>query len=116
MSKIYLQFGTDLNCLQEGIEFIKKNNKCGAEIAGSLFLPTKKLIAQQKFRPWNGVFLSTQFLKGPEEASAIVSDIIRVYKSNNVELLWEAPGIRTEKDLMIIRQLLDAAGVLEQQT
>lgn len=113
VSKIYLQFGTDLECLRKGLEFIQKekdknNNNDDVAIAGSLFLPTKKLIAQQKFRPWNGVFLSPEFLNGgPEQASAIVSEMIRLYKRNNVELLWEAPGIRTEKDMDVVRDLLE---------
>ena len=111
ISKIYLQFGTDIDRLQKGLEFIATNKNHDIKVAGSLFLPTKQLIAQQKFRPWNGVFLSTSFLNGPEEATAIVSEIIRVYKRNEVELLWEAPGIRTEKDLSILRDLLHAAGV-----
>lgn len=113
VTKIYLQFGTDMERLQKGLNFIKNNKKHNVEVAGSLFLPTKKLIAQQKFRPWNGVFLSTTFLNGPEEATAIVSEMIRVYKENKVELLWEAPGIRTEKDMSILRELLHAARVIQ---
>jgi len=113
VSKIYLQFGTDMECLQEGLAFIRSNTQPSdgavVTVAGSLFLPTKKLIAQQKFRPWNGVFLSPDFLNGPEEATAIVLDIMRVYQANDVEMLWEAPGIRTDKDLGMVRELLDAA-------
>lgn len=108
VSKIYLQFGTDINSLQKGLEFIRKNSKSDVTVAGSIFLPTKKLIAQQKFRPWNGVFLSPEFLNGPEEATVIVSEMIRVYEANDVEMLWEAPGIRTEKDMGIVRELLGA--------
>jgi hypothetical protein len=112
VSKIYLQFGIDMDRLQEGLEFIRKNTETSdvvVTVAGSLFLPTKKLIAQQKFRPWNGVFLSPDFLKGPEEATAIILEIMRVYKANGVEMLWEAPGVRTEKDIGMVRELLDAA-------
>ena len=109
VSKIYLQFGTDLERLQKGLDFLQAHNTPGVSVAGSLFLPTKKLIAQQKFRPWNGVFLSPDFLEGPEEATAIVLEIIKVYQANNVELLWEAPGIRTEKDMGMVQELLGAA-------
>ena len=110
VSKIYLQFGTDMECLQKGLDFIETHKTKGLSVSGSLFLPTKKLIAQQKFRPWNGVFLSSEFLEGPEQASAIVLEIIRVYQANNVEFLWEAPGIRTEKDLEMVRELLNEVG------
>ena len=30
------------------------------ELHGSVFLPSKKLLAQQRFRPWRGVFLDQQ--------------------------------------------------------
>merc|ERR1711935_1212667 len=89
----------------------KTSRKSDVGIAGSLFLPTKKLIAQQKFRPWNGVFLCPLFLNGAEEATAIVSEMIQVYNANNVEMLWEAPGIRTEKDMKMVRELQNAARV-----
>ncbi|KAL3911791.1 MAG: hypothetical protein SGILL_007144, partial [Bacillariaceae sp.] len=75
-------------------------------IAGSLFLPTKKLIAQQKFRPWNGVFLSQEFLSGPEDATAILQEMIKLYSKHGVEVLWEAPGIRTEKDMNLVNDLM----------
>jgi hypothetical protein len=111
--KIYLQFGTDLNSLKNGIEFcynkVKEENYDDISIAGSLFLPTKKLIAQQKFRPWNGVFLSQEFLSGPEHATAIVSEMIKIYIKNNIELLWEAPGIRTEKDMGMVHDIMERA-------
>ncbi|MGK3752829.1 MAG: hypothetical protein ACI8RD_005135 [Bacillariaceae sp.] len=113
VSKIYLQFGTDLNSLKNGIDFcynkVKEENYDDISITGSLFLPTKKLIAQQKFRPWNGVFLSQEFLSGPEHASAIVSEMIKIYIKNKVELLWEAPGIRTEKDMGMVYDIMERA-------
>mmetsp|Transcript_28065 Transcript_28065/g.60161 ORF Transcript_28065/g.60161 Transcript_28065/m.60161 type:complete len:435 (+) Transcript_28065:37-1341(+) len=122
VSKIYLQFGTDPEALKNGLEFIRENssnnnsnnnnNNNGSDaiaIAGSLFLPTKKLIAQQKFRPWNGVFLGDRFLNGPGEATAIVIETMKLYEAHNVEMLWEAPGIRTETDMDAVRELLAAA-------
>ena len=111
VSKIYLQFGTDMDCLKRGLDFIRNNAGTDVAIAGSLFLPTKKLIAQQKFRPWNGVFLSSNFLNGPEEATAIILEMMKVYKANNVEMLWEAPGIRTDNDMGIVRELFNDAGL-----
>lgn len=114
VSKIYLQFGTDPEALKNGLGFIRENNNNnnGSDaiaIAGSLFLPTKKLIAQQKFRPWNGVFLGDRFLNGPGEATAIVIETMKLYEAHNVEMLWEAPGIRTETDMDAVRELLAAA-------
>jgi len=55
-------------------------------------------------------------LQGPEEATAIVLEIIGTYQAKNVELLWEAPGIRTEKDMGILQELLSSAGVGQPST
>lgn len=30
------------------------------QLHGSIFLPSKQLLAQQRFRPWRGVFLSQE--------------------------------------------------------
>lgn len=103
VGKVYLQFGTDLVRLKAALE--KLQNR-GVAIAGSLFLPTAKLIAQQKFRPWNGVFLNKEFLSGPENAESIVLETMKLYKQYNAEMLWEAPGIRNEKDLQIVMDLI----------
>jgi len=59
VSKVYLQFGTNLDRLKGALDFL---NAHPVAVAGSIFLPTKKLLAQQKFRPWNGVFLSPDLI------------------------------------------------------
>eukprot|EP00429_Kryptoperidinium_foliaceum_P010893 CAMPEP_0176002174 /NCGR_PEP_ID=MMETSP0120_2-20121206/510_1 /TAXON_ID=160619 /ORGANISM="Kryptoperidinium foliaceum, Strain CCMP 1326" /LENGTH=277 /DNA_ID=CAMNT_0017334753 /DNA_START=185 /DNA_END=1016 /DNA_ORIENTATION=+ len=103
VEKVYLQFGTDLVRLQKSLEMLDRK---GVALAGSLFLPTAKLISQQKFRPWNGVFLSPEFLSGPDNAESIVLEMMKLYKKHDVEMLWEAPGIRNEKDLKIVTDLI----------
>ena len=107
VDKIYLQFGTDTKKLAQALRWIEETNKeKPLQVAGSMFLPTAKLIAQQKFRPWNGVFLSPKFLSGPESAQDVVHEMMRIYNQHSVEVLWEAPGIRTENDLNVTQQLL----------
>jgi deoxyribodipyrimidine photolyase len=112
VGKVYLQFGSDLGRLKTGLEYLDRLNAVNGpkskafEIAGSLFLPTKRLIAQQKFRPWNGVFLSQEFLSGPDHATGILQEMMKLYDRHDVEILWEAPGIRTEKDLDLVNELL----------
>ena len=108
VNKIYLQFGTDLELLRSALKFLAELRsedkfKC---ISGSIFLPTKKLIAQQKFRPWNGVFLSEEFLQSPENAHQIVVNMMRLYKEYDCEILIEAPGVRNEKDMLVVEKLL----------
>ena len=38
-------------------------------------------------------------------------EIIQLYKASNVELLFEAPGIRTEKDFSVMENLLKDTGL-----
>ena len=109
VDKVYLQFGTDLELLRSALTFLAELRsddkfKC---ISGSIFLPTKKLIAQQKFRPWNGVFLSEEFLQSPENAHQIVVKMMKLYKDYNCEILIEAPGVRNEKDMLVVEKLLE---------
>ncbi len=113
VQKVYLQFGTDLVRLKQALEYLQTKD---VAIAGSLFLPTAQLIAQQKFRPWNGVFLSKDFLSGPENAKSIVLEIMKLYQQHNVEMLWEAPGIRTEKDLKVMMDLLQDLDFVDSST
>ena len=110
VSKIYLQFGTDLDRLRSSLEELKAlQAKTGHnfDICGSIFLPTEKLIAQQKFRPWNGVFLSDEFLSGENTARGIVLQMMKLYEEHSCQILIEAPGVRTEKDWSVIESLLN---------
>mmetsp|Transcript_6610 Transcript_6610/g.7223 ORF Transcript_6610/g.7223 Transcript_6610/m.7223 type:complete len:971 (+) Transcript_6610:41-2953(+) len=116
VKKIYFQFGTDLEKLRKSLDWLcelRDNNNDNSKttthnftICGSIFLPTKKLIAQQKFRPWNGVFLNEEFLESEESARGIVIEMMRLYESYGCEILIEAPGIRNEKDMAIVESLL----------
>lgn len=110
VSKVYLQFGTDLGLLQKALNKLKDYN---IPIASSIFLPTKQLIAQQKFRPWNGVYLSDTFLHGPDNARPIVVDVIRICKQHKVELVVEAPGVRREGGLDLFFSMIKEAGTNE---
>lgn len=110
VSKIYLQFGTDLIRAKECLHDLRQSAGCrDISTCASIFLPTKQLIAQQKFRPWKGVFLSDEFLESPDRARAIVVELMRLYHANNVELLIEAPGVRKEADLELLESLLEEA-------
>eukprot|EP00756_Hemistasia_phaeocysticola_P000454 Hpha_TRINITY_DN10318_c0_g1::TRINITY_DN10318_c0_g1_i2::g.116152::m.116152 len=119
VSKVYLQFGSDLGLLRDALDWLSVQREelrhvlpsHDMQVCGSLFLPTNKLIAQQRFRPWNGVFLCERFLSGEEGARGIVVQMLRLYEQFGVEVLVEAPGVRTEKDLAFLGELLrDASG------
>ena len=122
VNKIYIQFGTNLNVLQSTLKWLindilpqycqnttttnNNNKQKRITICGSIFLPTKKLIAQQKFRPWNGVYLSQEFLNSPHDAYQIVVQMMKLYQKFGCEILIEAPGVRNEKDMDLVQQLL----------
>lgn len=105
VSKVYLQFGTDLERLRIALQFLTKN-RSEIQICGSIFLPTRKLISQQKFRPWNGVFLSDEFLASEQEAKGVVLQMMRLYEQFDCEIIIEAPGVRNDKDWNIVESLM----------
>ena len=113
VSKVYLQFGTDLDRLRSSLQELKAMQaqaEHSFDICGSIFLPTKKLIAQQKFRPWNGVFLSDEFLSGEAGARGTVLQMMKLYEEHGCEILIEAPGVRTVKDWSVVESLLKERG------
>ena len=74
VSSVWLQFGAITDALQDGLSFLSHGLPTRLRpqrIVGSLFLPTRQLIAQQKFRPWNGVILSDRYLTGPDEGAPV---------------------------------------------
>ncbi len=59
-----------------------------------------------KFRPWNGVFLSDEYLSNVEAATKLTKDLLAVYKKYEVVPLLET-AIRTKKDVEDAYSLLD---------
>lgn len=107
VESVWLQFGSDMELLTSALSWLSAlGPQRPQRIVGSLFLPTAKLLAQQRYRPWNGVFLSEAYLSGPEAATAVTSELLAVYRKFGVEVLAEAPGIRSAKDLALLTQLL----------
>ncbi len=125
VSKVYIQFGADLERLQSALQLLTTLQSATTtsssssssttaltaatkrfEICGSIFLPTKMLIAQQKFRPWNGVFLNDEFLSSEDGARRIVLQMMRLYEEYSSEILIEAPGVRSENDWDVVESLL----------
>jgi hypothetical protein len=91
VSSVWLQCGSDISALDEGLCFLHGLKESGFrfEIIGSLLIPSRRLIAQMKFRPWNGVFLSQEYLSSLDAANSITQDIVLLYKSKGVEPLIE---------------------------
>jgi len=105
--QVWLQFGSDAGKLESGLKWLTSlGDLAPKRTVGSLFLPTAKLIAQQKFRPWNGVHLSEEYLSGTDGAHKATMLLLDVYNRFGVEVLVEAPGVRNEKDLDVLEGLL----------
>jgi hypothetical protein len=97
VSSVWLQIGSDQGLLAEGLSFLRSiASERGQELElhGSVFLPSKLLLAQMKFRPWNGVFLSDEYLSSVEAAEAISLQVLGLYRAHNVQVLIET-AIRT---------------------
>lgn len=120
VSTIYLQFGSDLNHLREGLtalqsallSYEKSDKPKGMtpkviKVCGSVMIPSKQLLARMKFRPWNGVFLSELFLSDVPAAEKIVLQILSIYKSFNIEPLVET-AFKTDHDAAHILNLLSS--------
>jgi hypothetical protein len=115
---VYLQMGTDLDSLEKGIKFLIKQldllpvHGCSTQyppqprkIYGSIFFPTRKLLAQMRFRPWNGVYLSAEYLESVESAEDITAKLLTVYRTYGVTPLLESP-IHSKDELELVQKML----------
>ena len=111
--------GTNFENLENGLDFLAKvqldvDKACIAAakeapnwcIYGSVFVPSKKLVAQMKFRPWNGVFLSEEFyLSNLEAAEATTAKLLEIYRSRGIIPLVES-AIKTEDQLEAVLRMV----------
>lgn len=106
VSGVWLQTGSEVAKLQSGLEFLRGQAASRhLPIYGSIFLPTKKLLAQMKYRPWNGVFLSDEYLSSVEAATRLTQELLCIYKAFQVVPLLES-ALRTEADVRSACSLL----------
>lgn len=119
---IYLQMGTDTKALEAGLRYIdsavahtKELLQCSTSaqdyqpvIYGSIFLPTRQLLAQMKFRPWNGVFLSSEYLADLGTAENMTSELLGVYLKRGVTPVVES-AIKTPEQMSRVGRLLAMA-------
>ena len=110
VNSIWLQFGTDINKLENSIINIRKYSN--VRIIGSLFIPSKQLLARFKFRPWNGVFLSEKYLNDINDAISITKSIISIYFKYNIEIVIES-AIKNEDELNKMLSLFEETEAVE---
>lgn len=112
VSSVYLQIGSDTDRLQQGLQYIQelvedvcKDNRAKPGVLGSVLLPSRRLLAQMKFRPWNGVFLSDEYLSSVEAADKLTRQLLSLYAAHNVVPLIES-AVKSEQDIAYIQDLL----------
>lgn len=64
-------------------------------------------------RPWNGVYLSQEYLSSVEAADAITRDILHTYAAAGVVPLVES-AVKSDKELSSLLQLLSSTCATQQ--
>jgi len=116
VSSIWFQFGTDYKLLQSRIEILsnmlyeatKSNSKVSKiSLFGSILIPSKQFLARFKYRPWKGVYCSTEFLESEEFAYKIITNLLKIYKLNEICPLIET-NISSDKHLDKLKNILNS--------
>ena len=111
VSSIWIQFGTDYKLLKSRINILKNiiystmhNNseELNIKLFGSILIPSKQFLARFKYRPWKGVYCSSEFLNSTEFANNVVKKILIAYKENNIFPIIET-SIYTDEHLKILK-------------
>ena len=91
---LWLQIGSDCDALDAALIRIKdmtaKNADAPLRLHGSVFMPSKQLLAQMKFRPWRGVFLSEEYLSSVENAERVTMKQLEIFARHGVQPLIES--------------------------
>ena len=115
VNSIWIQFGTDINLLSKRIRFIKNYldtnyyNKSGTSkisFYGSILIPSRQFISRFKFRPWKGVYCSTEFLDSVDKGNYFIIKLLSFYQQNNITPIIETKTSNT-KELSILNKILN---------
>ncbi|AIQ96895.1 hypothetical protein [Prochlorococcus sp. MIT 0801] len=115
VSSIWIQFGTDYKLLKSRIEILSNilsvptnNHSKVSKISlfGSILIPSRQFLARFKYRPWKGVYCSTEFLESEESAHKIITNLLNIYKLNQICPLIET-NISTDKHLDKLKNVLN---------
>ena len=88
VKSIWIQFGTDIQLLESRLEILKNiilsspniNNKIlDITFFGSILIPSKQFLARFKYRPWKGVYCSTEFLESVDFANKVLTKLLKTY-------------------------------------
>ena len=98
INSIWLQFGTDIQVLQNEVNYLKKiENYKNLKLFGSLLIPSRQFLARFKFRPWKGVHISERYLYSLKDFCSFTRDLVFFYKNNNITPVIETDFSSLEK-------------------
>ena len=85
----------------------KRNNTkiSNIKIFGSVLIPSKQFLARFKYRPWKGVYCSSEFLESVDLANNVVLKLLEIYKQYNICPIVET-SISTDEHLKKLKNLL----------
>ena len=115
VNSIWIQFGTDIKLLEYRIEILNKiilstviNNskKLDINLFGSVLIPSKQFLTRFKYRPWKGVYCSTEFLESLDFANNFVRRLLETYKLYKITPIIET-NIKNECQLNLLRIILE---------
>ena len=93
VSSIWIQFGSDYTLLKSRIKILKNildssikinSRNSSTKIFGSILIPSKQFLASFKYRPWKGVYCSSEFLNSLDVANNLVKELLITYKQYNI--------------------------------
>ena len=98
VNSIWIQFGTDISLLESRLDIIKSLIKSSLNInskiteirlLGSILIPSKQFLARFKYRPWKGVYCSSEFLESVDYANDLVVKLLETYMNNDIQPIIE---------------------------
>ena len=114
VNSIWIQFGTDTLLIEKRIKKLKniilsvKNRHStisDVKIYGSVLIPSKQFLSRFKYRPWKGVYCSSDFLNSIEYANKLIRDLFLIYKRHNILPIIET-NTYTEHQLRSLENIL----------
>ncbi|WP_413677648.1 hypothetical protein [Prochlorococcus sp. MIT 0916] len=114
VSSIWIQFGTDYKLLESRIKILENlidsifNNTSklsNINLFGSIFIPSTQFLARFKFRPWKGVYCSSEFLESVDVAYYLVEKLLKIYKKYNICPIIET-NIYSDNNLESLKNIM----------
>ena len=114
VSSIWIQFGSDYDLLKRRIEILSNivsntiiNNSRISKINlfGSILIPSRQFLARFKFRPWKGIYCSSEFLESLDFANNIITELLKTYKHYQICPIIET-NTSTEEELKKLKMTL----------